>query len=105
MAPGALRGRMNAETQTFVSTTTRRSGSPHFVDRGRNSALDVVRVPARLVHDPTTANEQRIETANPLVPVETTDTLLAEPWTRPGSPGREARRPVRHVRAGPTALA
>jgi hypothetical protein len=79
MAPGTLRGRMSAETQTFVSTTTRRSDSPHFVDRGRHIALDLIHVPARLVRDPTTAIEQRIETANPLVPVEATDTLLAEP--------------------------
>ena len=70
---------MRPETQTFVSTTTRRAGPPDLSYRRRYVALNLVKRPATSFRPLACSPKQRRETRLPLVLADDTHTLGLKP--------------------------
>ena len=77
--PGGPSGRIRPETQTFVSTTTRRTAPPNLADRLGHVPIDVLRreVPCR--GDVPPPGQEILETALPLGVVDDLHALGSKP--------------------------
>jgi hypothetical protein len=77
--PGGLLERISAETQTFVSTTTRSPRLPDLANRLHHVALDLCRLEFPLARDPTPAGQERVEAPLQLVGRERAYSLRLQP--------------------------
>src|SRR3990172_8074556 len=78
-APGTLSGRMNPETQTLASMTTRSPVPPHLGDGSLDVMLDLLDRPSRVGGQPTPPAHELPEARRPVVFADSSDALPLKP--------------------------